>query len=130
MAVFNSGADFVYFDKGRLTAGSYRNLYEDKAVGRLRSADPLTQRSVTKLLEELGWIKSDESCETHLSYEAVTCDGLPLVGTLSDLPGIYVVGGFAARSGNYLFEVAESLISSILSGSSSNLELFSTRRFI
>jgi hypothetical protein len=130
MAVFNSGADFVFIHDGQVNAGSYRNLYEDKGVGRLDHADKITQKSVVKLLLELGWIEKEEPSAGHLSYEAVTCDGLPLVGSLAEHPGVYVVGGFAARTGNFIFEVSEALANSILNGIPSDLDIFSTRRFI
>jgi hypothetical protein len=131
-AIFNNGADFAYNDPQGWCLGSYRNLFEDKAVGVKNQADPVTLKGVKSFFSSMDWIDPlAEPLEQRLSIESISCDGLPVVGALADLPGIYVGGGFSARSANFLFEVVAKLASGILGREGfSDLTLFSTKRFI
>jgi glycine/D-amino acid oxidase-like deaminating enzyme len=130
-AIFNGGVDFVSAESGGLRVGSFRNLYEDKAVGRLTTADPATLAGVRKLFGSLGWIEAEVSPEAGLRYESLSCDGLPIVGALPDLPGAYVMTGFAARTSNFIFEAARRLARGIAHGGDfAGLQSFSTKRFV
>jgi hypothetical protein len=130
VALFNGGADFAIQDEN-LRLGSYRNLFEDKAAGIHKTADPKTLEGVTKFFGGMGWIDPKEKPKTELSVEAITCDGLALTGTIPDLPGVYFVGGFAARTANFIFEVADQLAESVLgNGSIDGLGPFSMKRFV
>ena len=131
MALFNAGADFAVSEGAKLRLGSFRNLYEDKAVGIHAQPDPATLKGVSHFFGDLGWIESEKELRSHISIETLTCDGLPIAGSLPDSPGIYLVTGFAGRAQNYLFEVAEQLAAGILKESGFEaLSLFSTKRFI
>jgi glycine/D-amino acid oxidase-like deaminating enzyme len=79
----------------------------------------------------MGWIDPQQPFETHLCVESLSCDGIPLVGTLPELPGVYVVTGFAGRTLNFLFAIAEHLADGIVSAKGFEpLARFSTRRFV
>lgn len=126
-ALFGLGADFAVSSPGRLRLGSYRNLYEDKAYGAHEQPDAATVGGVERFFGELGWYASGRA---DTAVESLGCDGLPLVGAMPDMPGVYVVAGFAARTQNFIFEVADRLAAGILEGSGfSGLDCFSTKRF-
>ncbi len=130
-ALFNSGVDFAMKGEKLVWLGSYRNLFEDKAVGILSVADPKTGDGVRKFFGSLGWIEPGENPRTALAVEAITCDGLPLVGSLPENPGVYIVSGFAGRRQNFIFEVASLLTAGLAGkGSYEKLSPFSTRRFL
>ena len=130
-SVFNNGIDFAIGAGDFLRLGSYRNLFEDRAVGFHAAADEITRKSILSFFSGLKWIAADATSETNLSIESISCDGLPIVGPLPDLPGVYAVGGFSARPLNFAFAVAESLAGK-LSGKPGGLSLdrFSTKRFV
>lgn len=128
-AFFNGGADFAFSVDKDLLTGSFRNLYEDKAVGFHDTPDPVTEKNVGKFFSKLGWIRNQK--KSFVSLESISCDGLPLVGTLSDMPGVYFVGGFAGHTPNFIFEIASILAKAIIKGQKfDDLRLFSTRRFV
>jgi hypothetical protein len=130
ICLFNKGADFLYGGT-KTWMGSYRNLYEDKAAGILSSADPKTIEGVKSFFTSLGTLAKDESLETHLCVEAITCDGLPVIGALPEMPSVTAVSGFAAHTGNYLFSASHIWVADFLSGGSyDRLGLFSTKRFV
>jgi hypothetical protein len=131
LAFFNGGADFAVGGEGSFRLGSFRNLYADKAVGIHSEVDPASLRGVSTFFGDLGWIDPLQPFQSHLSVEALSCDGLPIAGALADLPGVYLVGAFAGRSANFFFEVAEQLALGISAESGySGLNLFSTKRFL
>jgi len=131
MALFNGGADYAIFEDVRLRLGSFRNLFEDKAVGFPLPPDPATLKGVTRFFGDQRWIDPDTKPEAHISLAAISCDGLPVVGALSEAPHVFVAGGFAGRSQNFIFEVASRLGNALRGKSSfSGLEKFSTKRFV
>lgn len=130
MTLFNAGADFGIRYKDDFLAGSFRNLYEDKAVGFQKVADPVSQANTTKFFAKRGWIDPNESPYVHLTMESISCDGLPLVGTLPDMPGVYVAGAFSGRTPNFIFDIAPRMAEAILTnGAMQGLEAFSLKRF-
>lgn len=130
LTLFNAGADFGIRLGEEFHAGSFRNLFEDRAVGAQKVADAVTQSNVTKFFAKRGWIDPTESPYVQLSIESISCDGLPLVGTLPDMPGVHVVSAFSGRSANFVFDIAPKVASAILSnGTAHGLEAFSLKRF-
>ncbi len=129
--VFNAGIDFAIRQEKKVILGSFRNLFEDKAVGIHKQADPRTLEGVRKYFGTLGWVDAGEKASPYLDVESITCDGLPLVGSLSENPGVYIVAGFAGRRQNFIFEIAR-LLSQAIAGKSSFdlLSVFSTKRFL
>lgn len=131
ISLHNQGADFATRMNYDVQLGSYRNLFQDKAVGVQRVADPITQRSVAKFFGDLNWMDPEKQPTISLSVESLSCDGLPIVGTLPEAPGIYVVGGFQARTGNFIFEIAHRMAEGILSdGKLKGLQSLSLKRLI
>lgn len=131
LSLFNGGADFAVRGSAGLRVGSYRNLYQDKALGILTEADPATLNGVTDFFSSLNWVSAEPPVKTHLSAESLSCDGLPLIGALADFPGIHLLAGFAGRTQNFMFEVAEQLARGILKeGPSDAVNYFSTKRFV
>lgn len=124
LTLFHGGADFRLDTPQRSVFGSYRNLFEDRAVGFLEP-DPVTLKGLR------GFFPEAAAGETHVGYETLSCDGLPVVGALGESPSTYVVDGFAGRPENFLFAVAEKLADGI-SGRDAfqGLGLFSTKRFV
>ncbi len=129
-ALFHLGADCAVLGANHLRLGSYRNLYEDKAAGVHDTADPATLKGVSAFFGGLGWVGAGEP-SIRLTVEALSCDGLPVVGSLAHLPGVYAVGAFAARTQNFIFEVAQQLAVGIVKGQGfTGLNIFSTKRFL
>lgn len=129
MSIHNQGADFAIRFNKQIHLGSYRNLYEDKGVGLKETADPVTLKNCAKYFGDMKWVDPGKKPETTLAIEGLSCDGLPLVGTLPEAPGVYIVGGFSARTSNFIFEIAHILSSSILSdGKTPSLDPFSLKR--
>lgn len=128
---FNGGADFAIRTSGGIRLGSFRNLYQDKAVGIHTTADEATRQGVTDFFSGLDFIHAEPPQQTHLTVESLSCDGLPIVGSLSEYPGVHLVAGFAGRTQNFLFEVSELLSRAIVKGESiERLKPFSTKRFV
>ena len=95
------------------------------------SANPKTLNGVTKFFGEKGWIEGNTPLNSYLSLETLTCDGLALVGTIPDRPNVYFIGGFSARTANFIFEGADQVAESVLgSGSLEGLSYFSMKRFV
>ena len=131
VALFNGGADFAVGNESTFRMGSFRNLYEDKSVGVRTEVDPVTLRNVSRFFGGLGWIDPTAPFRSHLSVEAISCDGLPIAGATADLPGVYLVGAFSGRAPNFIFEVAEQLALGISTDRGyGGLSLFSTKRFL
>jgi hypothetical protein len=100
-------------------------------VGFHDKPDPATLSGILRYFGDLGWIRPDDPTRVSLSIATLSCDGLGVVGALPDLPGVYLVGGFAARTQNFIFEVAHRLALGVVRGQGySGLECFSTKRFI
>ncbi len=130
LAFFHGGADFAFSEPGGFRIGSFRNLYEDSAVGIRKHPDLNTLQHLKKFFCNLGWVHPTSKWSSHLSVESISCDGLPLVGTLPDAPGVFVVCGFAGRMQNFIFSVSEELSLSLLGGHKlGRLSCFSTKRF-
>jgi len=130
-ALFHMGADFSVKKGQRCFLGSFRNLFEDKAVGIHNKVDPRTKEGVKWYFASLGWIDEQEEPRPYVDVHAITCDGLPLVGSLPEHPGVYVVAGFAARRENYIFEVVHVLVNAIAGKADFDpLSPFSTKRFL
>jgi hypothetical protein len=131
LALFNGGVDFASAEKENLRLGSFRNLFEDRAVGVQDSPDPVTEKGVREFFGSMGWIDPQQPAKSNLMVEAISCDGLPVVGSIPEAPGIYVLGGFSGRSANYIFEMAEQLSQGILGNKSfEGLAKFSSKRFV
>jgi hypothetical protein len=131
LALFNGGVDFASSEKDRLRLGSFRNLFEDRAVGVHLEPDPITAKGVKEFFGELGWIDPLETPVAQLIVEAISCDGLPVVGPVPEMPHVFVLGGFNGRSANFLFEMAEQLAEGILANRSfEGLAKFSSKRFV
>lgn len=129
--LFHGGADFASGGEKGIQLGSFRNLYEDKAVGILKKADPATLRGVETFFGSLGWISESTSLKTEIDVTSLSCDGLPLVGALPDFPGVYLLTGFAGREANFLFEVTRRLAQGLVKEKGfSSLAIFSTKRFV
>lgn len=129
--LFNKGIDYAIAEPGSLRLGSYRNLFEDRAAGIHTVPDEVTLKGVTKFFTDQKWITDSKPRAGHVSIESITCDGLPVVGALAEFPGVYVAGGFAARTPNFIFEVCHVLAGGILGRRDfAPLSLFSTKRFI
>ncbi|MCB0416499.1 MAG: hypothetical protein KDD39_02535 [Bdellovibrionales bacterium] len=131
LALFNDGVDFAVNRGSQLELGSFRNLYMDHGVGLVTEPDERTRAGVKSLFSGLGWIESENESAVFSSVEAISCDGLPIVGSLPDLPSTYVVCGFSGRSQNFLFEAARLLVGALLEENDfSLLSTFSTKRFL
>jgi hypothetical protein len=127
---FHRGADFAIRDGAGARLGSFRNLYADRGVGQHAVADPLTRESLGRFFGGMKW-PAEAIGEPILSYEALSCDGVPIAGALPEHPGAYVLAGFAARTANFIFELADRLAEDIVRGGNfSELKVFSTRRFL
>jgi hypothetical protein len=131
--LFNGGADFAVAEGKNWRLGSYRNLYQDKAVGIHSHSDPATLAGVTAFFSKREWIEPAPPQKVSLTVDAVTCDGLPLVGSLAEHPGVFVMVGFAGHAANFIFALAP-LVAAALAGRATNnnsaaLSLFSPRRF-
>lgn len=130
LTLFNAGADFGIRFQDDFLAGSFRNLFEDRAVGAHLVADPLTQSNTTRFFAKRGWIDPAENPYVSLSIESISCDGLPLIGSLPDMPGVHVAGAFSGRAGNFIFDIAPRVAEAILTnGAAKGLEAFSLKRF-
>lgn len=130
LTLFNAGADFGMRFQDEFLAGSYRNLYEDRAVGAHKVADPISQTNTTRFFGKRGWIDPNENPYVHLSIESISCDGLPLIGTIPDMPGVHVAGAFSGRAGNFIFDAAPRIAEAILTnGTTQGLDAFSLKRF-
>jgi hypothetical protein len=128
---FNGGIDFAFRLEKFLHIGSFRNLFEDKAVGVLDQIDTKSLEGITQFFARKKWIDSQNQKVQLRSFEAISCDGLGAVGSLSEAPHTFVVGGFAARTDNFIFAIAKNLAEGVLLGKKdSNLALFSTKRFV
>lgn len=121
---YHSGADYRIDSPKGACFGSYRNLFEDRAVGFL-AADSVTVQGLK------GFFPDAALAQVRVGYETLSCDGLPVVGALSETPTAFVVDGFAGRPENYLFAIADMLAEGISGlGSFDPLALFSTKRFV
>lgn len=131
MGLFNGGADYVATGAEGYRFGSLRNLHSDKAVGFHAQLDPKTIEGIAAFFPTLGFNFKASELRVCQDIQAVTCDGLPIVGPPPQSPEILLVGGFAARRWNFIFWVAQHLISGILGKSSfERLGIFSTKRFV
>lgn len=132
VAHFHGGADFGVITDKEFRLGSFRNLYQDRGVGRQRQVDPLSLVNLERFFADLKWTgPSQGNYRSHLSWESITCDGLPIAGALPDLPGVYWISGFAGRAQNFIFELVQRLAEAIVRGKSFEpIELFSTKRFL
>lgn len=130
-ALFNDGVDFAIPRGTEVELGSFRNLYSDGGVGVHDTPDPRTLEGVRNFFGGLGWIDMMEPTASYLSVEAISCDGLPVIGALPDIPGAYVLAGFGGRSQNYFFEASRVLVEALVAkGDSTPLASFSTKRFV
>lgn len=130
IATFNGAADFAIASGDLLRLGSFRGLYEHRAVGVRSELNERTQQGVSEFFGQMKWIGHGDG-EGQVDVTTLSCDGLPVVGALPDLPGVFVVGGFAARSANYIFDVTEELAKGILTGGNfAHLQPFSLKRFV
>jgi hypothetical protein len=133
-ALVNGGADFAFSNGAEWLLGSYRNLYEDRAVGIRDTVDEVTRSGVSTYFSGLGWVDKEGLIKENVSVDAITCDGIPLVGTLDGAPGIFFAGGFAGKAPNFLFLCAKALAQGLSSSENSlgysQLALFSTKRFV
>lgn len=121
----NGGADYRVSLGERFRVGSFRSLQRDDRVGIHQECDALSEKGVRKgfgVEGELDW-------ENHV--EGVTCDGLPLVGSVPDSPALFLCGGFNGRDANFWFSAAAQLVEGVLGdGRLGDLSFASTRRFI
>lgn len=133
VSLFHGGIDYAFqLDAARITVGSFRNLHEDRAYG-LRPGwiDPVSEKNVTGYFHSLGWTKPDARCEREVFFESLSCDGLPLAGSLSAFPGVFLLGGFAGRTSNYFFELSSILSEGFSRGASAaELGLLAPKRLV
>ncbi len=130
VAVFNDGADFAVGGGDTWRLGSFRNLFQDRGVGLHDKPDEIASQNLAAYFTKLNWIPSGARGDAGMSYESISCDGLPIVGTFSALPSVVFVTGFAARSACFLFELAERLATQVTTGEASRLGVFSPRRML
>lgn len=131
ISLFNGGADFAVRSGGQLRLGSYRNLFEDKAVGVRTEPDPATLSGVTDYFGNLDWIYSEPPQAKYCTVDSISCDGLPIVGPVGEYPGVHLLAGFGGRPQHYLFEVAEQWAKAVAKGEPSpKLEFLSTKRWV
>lgn len=98
----HGGADFASFGPTGARFGSFRSLYEDRAVRETPAVDTVTMGHVTKFFRDRQWLGSEEET-AEVSVEGFSCDGLPIVGPLATHPGVVVCGAFAGRTNNFRF---------------------------
>ncbi len=131
LELFNAGADFTYTGESLRYFGSFRNLFQDKAVGLKVGSDPVSEKNIRSFFSASGQLDNDEELLCFSLLESISCDGLPIVGNLPQLPNVHVCIGFAGKPQNFIFEVAKRMAKGILShGQTDGLEAFSTKRFI
>ena len=129
--LFHSGADYALTSEGKIVMGSFRNLYEDKAVGRLAQYDPVTWKGVSQFFSKKKWMRPHaQPSSFYLKAASLSCDGLPLVGPLRDSPALFISTGYAARAANFQFEVLAQLVNSLAQGGTLDSPLTSNRRFL
>lgn len=127
---FNKGADFAVTDGNRLQLGSYRNLFEDRAVGLHSQIDPVTRKNVLEFFSKRGWIADPSSVKSRLHVDSISCDGLPLVGPIPGLSGVIFATGFAGRAASFLFFIAADTATALSGTSKATVDVFSTRRLV
>lgn len=127
---FNQGAEFCISDGKKFRLGSLRNLFSDRGVGLHTSIDEVTRKNILEFFSKQGGISLSSPYEAVRRVEALSCDGIPLVGTYPGLPGCVFVTGFAARGPCFLFSVAESVAQALVGKPSGDLSIFSTRRLL
>jgi glycine/D-amino acid oxidase-like deaminating enzyme len=128
--IFNGGADFAVNDGRTLRLGSWRNLYADRGVGLHSQEDARTREGITRFFEGQGWLEDPASLPATLRIESLSCDGIPLVGTVPGLAGAVFAVSFAARGACFLFEVANQVARSMVGKPSERLDVFSPRRLL
>jgi hypothetical protein len=129
-SLFQLGADFAVEFGDSIRLGSFRNLFEDRAAGVLERTDLVTEKNVRRFFSGLEWVAPASPATGELSVEALSCDGLPVVGELAEAPGVYVAGGFGGRAGNFIFAVADRLSAGLSTGNYTGLDRISTKRFL
>lgn len=129
--LFHQGADFA-LNADTLQFGSYRNLYEDKAVGFHTAYDPVSHRFGREFFRQLGWVKGEVTHpKFRQRYYTLSCDGLPVIGTLRGSEGVFTAAGFASRPQNYLFAVIDQLLQEVSSPQATRFPVgFSSKRFV
>jgi len=131
LALFNGGADFAVRAGNNLRLGSYRNLFADKAVGVKTEADAATLAGVRDFFGVLDWVYPEGPLSTHLSVESISCDGLPIVGPVSEFAGVHLLAGFGGRPNHYLFEVGEQWARAVAKAETApKLDFISTKRWV
>lgn len=125
----HAGVDYAFRHGPVLRAGSFRGLQDDDAIRR-----PLhpSARGVLALRQyygdQLRWL--DGTAAMPRVYEAaLSCDGLPIVGPLSEAPGIFVVGAFAARERNFRSAAVAQVLRGLFGERSSLVEPYRPGRF-
>jgi glycine/D-amino acid oxidase-like deaminating enzyme len=117
ISLFHEGADFALRGPGStVTLGSFRNLFEDRGYGiRPDWVDTFSQENVTRFFHGHGWIDGATAPRVETWVESISCDGLPIVGSLPANPGVFLLAGFAGRPGNWIFETAFRLAQAFVS---------------
>lgn len=129
-ALLNGGADFAVADESHLRLGSFRNLFEDRGFGLHSVVDKKTKENVLAFFSAKKWIDPAAMLSEGFRYESVSCDGLPIVGTVPGMPNVIFATAFAARTACFAFEVADRVARAIAHGGESDLGLFNTRRLL
>lgn len=131
MCFWHLGADFAVRQGASHWLGSFRSLHADNAVGVKQSADEKARAAVLGFFGERGWLDSGVESNDRLGLAALSCDGVPIVGTVPSLPNVYVMGGFAGRPQNFAFSVSRRLARAIEGKTGfDGLSMFSSRRFV
>lgn len=130
VGLFNGGADFAVNDGSLLRLGSWRNLYADHGVGLHAQEDARSRHGLTQFFSGLGWLDPSLSLPATLRVESLSCDGIPLVGTVPGLAGVVFAVSFAGRGPCFIFEVADRVAHTMVGKPTALLDVFSPRRLL
>lgn len=126
----HAGVDYAFRRGGILRTGSFRGLQDD---GSLKRPLAPSVRGVEALRlyygEKAGWLDLSKPYEARVYEAALSCDGLPVVGPLSEAPGVFVVGAFAARERNLRAGAVRAVLAALAGRRSPRVEAFRPGRF-
>jgi glycine/D-amino acid oxidase-like deaminating enzyme len=101
---------------GRVLVGGYRDEAREEEVGFEEFPTSLIQGFLDAHLQRVGILAG----VTHrwAGIMGMTADGLPLVGALPGLPGVFLCGGYSGHGMGFAFNAARRLAAHISTGAS------------
>ncbi len=125
------GYDYWRQDEhGRIALGGWRNLDPATEVGDAEVLHPLIQERMTAFLHRFPALRDVPVTHRWSGTMGFSRDGLPLVGPVPGMSGVYTGAGFTGHGFGFAWKSGQALADLVMHGESAWADLFSPRRFV